>query len=186
MLAGKRDSLVTRAGATMAADMFARKSNAPNYSATQTSSIPLNPRMSAIALPDRLQRCHVAMFHHPKPKHRYLDRRARHGAADAVLIAPPSDRLVRLLHEGAGFFDVCTLALPYQRVGHGPRPPAAVGSLLEKSISSRHRPVPMPCMLITCACIGTPLAPLTLHYPIWSLCNGMGQIDRIRPRAPYV
>jgi hypothetical protein len=71
-------------------------------------------------------------------------------------------------------------------VGHGPRPPAAVGSLLEKSISSRHRPVPMPCMLITCACIGTPLAPLTLHYPIWSLCNGMGQIDRIRPRAPYV
>ncbi len=45
MLAGKRASLITRAETTMAADMFATKSNAPNYSATPTSSVPLNPRM---------------------------------------------------------------------------------------------------------------------------------------------
>ncbi|MBY5460549.1 hypothetical protein HFO89_30040 [Rhizobium leguminosarum] len=68
------------------------------------TQVPLNPRMTAIALPDQLQRSYVAMFHHHQSRHCYLDRRARHGAVDAILLAQSSHRLVGLIRKGAGFF----------------------------------------------------------------------------------
>lgn len=103
-------SLITRhAESTKAADMFARKSAPPNYSGTSTSSkyrltrdgrdCPYRTGSSAATSP---------CFTIPS-RHGYLDRRARHGAAYAIPLARASDRLVRLLREGPGFFDGCTL-----------------------------------------------------------------------------
>ncbi|MBY5635262.1 hypothetical protein GFL91_14555 [Rhizobium leguminosarum bv. viciae] len=62
------------AEAIKAADMLAGKSNAPNLSGTRTSSIPLHPSMTAIALRTGSSAAASPMFHHHQS--RYFHRRA--------------------------------------------------------------------------------------------------------------